>query len=100
ELGSRAHLGEMECQSQAAGGGVHLGELNLVDRISGIGQVSYPGKAGDRLLENLQTLGHELPVDRGEPGEVAARPRQTTHEPRHDRLTHSSEYDGKRRSRS
>ena len=33
ELGRRAHRGEMECQSQAAGGGVHLGELNLVDGI-------------------------------------------------------------------
>ena len=81
ELGRRSRLSEMECQSQAAGGNIHLAELNLVDCIPGIGQVAYPGKTGDRLLEHLEALGHELPIDRREAGEVIAWPRQTTTSP-------------------
>jgi len=68
--------------------------------VAGIGQVADPSKTGGRLFEYFQTLGHEFPIDCGEPGEVPAWPRQAIHEPDRDRFTHGGEDDGECCSRS
>jgi hypothetical protein len=73
-----ARLGEMQGQAQAVGGGLHLGVLRGVSHVIGIGQVADPRQSGDRLLEHFQTLGHQLPIDCGEPGEGPPGPGQQT----------------------
>src|SRR4029453_13790069 len=95
ELGRRAHFGKMKCQSQGAGGSSHLGELSFVSLIARIGQVTYASKTGDRLLEEFQTLGHEFPVDGGEPGEIPAWSPKVLAKPDPKGLTNLGEADRK-----
>src|SRR5262249_62129195 len=66
-----------------------------MDLLVGVGQGGYTSKPGDCLLEELQTLGHELPVDGGESSEVPAWSRQAFDQPDRDRLTNLAEDDGK-----
>jgi len=51
------------------------------------------------LLEQLQPLGHQLAVDRGQAGEVAARPGKAGNRSNLDGLTHGRKDDGDLRSR-
>ncbi len=85
----------MKRQSQRAGCRGHLGKLSSMNFIARIGEVTYARKARDRLLQQLQALGHEFPIDRSEPSEVPAGSRQTLDQSDRNRFTHLGEDDGK-----
>ena len=56
---------------------VHGARIGIFDEPDapggGLGEVTYARKARNRLLQQLQALGHEFPVDRSEPSEVPGR---------------------------
>ena len=74
--------------------GVGLGDLNDPG-YAGVGEVTDARKTRDRLLQQLQALGHEFPIDRSEPSEVPAGSRQTLDQSDRNRFTHLGEDDGK-----
>src|SRR5438094_6317569 len=85
----------MKRQSQRAGCRGHLGKLSFMNFIARIGEVTYARKTRDRLLQQLQALGHEFPIDRSEPSEVPAGSSQTLDQSDRNRFTHLGEDDGK-----
>jgi hypothetical protein len=100
QFGPLAHLEEMQCHPQRPGSRLHLVQLWLVARPRRIGEIAHPREPWRGLFEQLQPLGPQLAVDRGQAGKGAARPGealralatllQVTNSPRRITMSHSS----------
>jgi len=68
---------DLQLEPERRGGKVRLAKIFHVPRIQGVRHNGHPGKTGNKLLQQLQTLAHQIGVDAGKPRDVAAGPCET-----------------------
>jgi hypothetical protein len=94
EIGRPAQTDRHDAHAERAGRALRFFRRQHRVRVVGIPEHAHPGDLRRELAEQLDPFPFELQVERGHPGDVAARMGQAQHDPGLDGISDGSDDDG------